>query len=107
MSLTTQEKKFADEYVFQFFHTGSIYSGMAVNAARYAGYEIPVDEPKADTLGKSLLEKTEVKEYIDSEISRYREILSGEQRRSLWDHISNFTGGTPETGADYGSIIKH
>ncbi len=107
MNLTTQEKKFADEYVFQFFHTGNTCSGMAFNAARYAGYEIPVDKPKADALGKSLLEKTEVKEYINSEIERFRSILSGEQRRNLWGYISNFTSGTPETGADYGSIIKH
>lgn len=110
MSLTAQEKKFADDYVFQYFHTGSTYSGMAVSAAAYAGYEVPGDESKADSLGKSLLAKKEISEYIDSEIKRFRTILSGQQRRNLWEYISSFKAGTPESvtaSSDYGDIIRH
>jgi hypothetical protein len=107
MSLTEQEKKFADEYVFLYFHTTATYSGMAVNAASYAGYNIPVDVCQADSLGKSLLAKSDIKEYIEQEIKRFRSILSGEQRRNLWGHISQFAAGTPEQGASYGNIINH
>jgi hypothetical protein len=110
MSLTSQEKKFADDYVFQYFHTSAVYSGMAVSAAEYAGYEVPVYESKAELFGKSLLAKKEISEYIDSEIKRFRNILSGQQRRNLWEHISSFKAGTPESGTasgDYGNIIIH
>lgn len=106
--ITEQEMNFADEYVMLFFHTGSSYSGMTVDAARNAGYKIPVDCSKADAIGKSLKEKTQA--YIDAEVERFRDILSGEQRRNLWKYISDFTAGTPEPGVasgDYGSITRH
>lgn len=106
-SLTTQEKKFADDYVFQYFHTGTDSGCKAVNAAIYAGYDVPADVIKAESLGRHLLEKQSIRQYIDSEIERFRVILSSEQRRNFWGHISQFTAGTPEHNADYGNIINH
>lgn len=106
-SLTTQEKNFADDYVFQYFHTSTDSGCMAVKAAVYAGYNVPADVTKAESLGRSLLENKGIRKYIDSEIERFRAILSSEQRRNLWEHISQFTAGTPEHNADYGNIINH
>lgn len=106
-SLTIQEKKFADDYVFQYFHTNTNSGCMAVNAAVYAGDDVSVDVIKAESLGKFLLQKQSIQQYIDSEIERFRAILSSEQRRNLWAHISQFTAGTPEQNADYGNIINH
>jgi len=108
--ITEQEMNFADEYVMQYFHTNATYSGMAVSAARCAGYIIPVDESKADDLGKSLLEKAEIRSYIDAEIERFRGILSGNQRNNLWKYISDFVAGIAQPGTndgDYGDIIRH
>ncbi|BCJ92836.1 hypothetical protein acsn021_04050 [Anaerocolumna cellulosilytica] len=48
--ITQQEMNFADEYVMLYFHSPSIYAGMGVDAAKNAGYEIPVDDNKADVL---------------------------------------------------------
>lgn len=103
-----QEMNFADNYVFLYFHSSAVYDGMAVYAAKAAGYVVPVDVCKADDLGKSLVTKT--KKYIDAEIERFKAILSGEQRRNLWEYISDFVAGTPEQGVcnnDYGSITNH
>ena len=106
--ITEQEMNFADEYVMQYFHTNATYSGMAVSAAKAAGYEVPIDMGKADDLGKSLITKT--KPYIDAEIERFRGILSGNQRNNLWKYISDFVAGIAQPGTndgDYGDIIRH
>lgn len=108
--LTKQEQKFADDYVFLYFHAGAVTSGIAVEAARYAGYDIPDDVSKADAIAKTLLHKANIEKYIDAEIQRFREILSGQQRRNLWQHISEFVAGEPEQNTlptDYGNIIRH
>jgi hypothetical protein len=108
--ITQQEMDFANEYVMLFFHSSGIYAEMGIDAARKVGYEVSADSNKADALQKSLIGKVKVKNYIDFEIARFREILSGEQRRNLWKYISDFTGSTPESDAasnDYGSIIRH
>lgn len=107
MGLSEQEKKFADEYVFLHFHAYAVYPGMVVSAAIYAGYDVSADVNKADEFAKSLLKKHNIKQYIDSEIERFRTILSSEQRRSLWVYISQFTAGAPEQEACYGNIIRH
>lgn len=108
MSLTTQEKLFADECVFAFFHEmDHVHS--ARGAAKVAEYEIPVDVRKADDLVKSILEKTEIKEYMESEIERFRSILSGNQRKKLWEHISDFEPSVDvqKTKVEYGAIVPH
>ncbi len=107
MNLSEQEKKFADEYVFSFFHAPAVSDADALGAAEYAGYEVPDDYSKADVLAKSLLNNKNIRQYIDSEIERFRVILSGEQRRNLWKYISEFKEGEPETEGCYGSIINH
>lgn len=56
-NLTEQEKKFADTFVYLFFHSHAIYAGMGAEAARVAGYDVPDDMNKADNLEKSLLGK--------------------------------------------------
>ncbi len=107
MNLSEQEKKFSDRYVFNFFHTPAVTGADALSAAEYAGYEIPDDYNKADALVKSLLNNKNIQQYIDSEIERFRTILSGKQRKNLWKHISEFKVGTPELDGCYGSIINH
>lgn len=106
MSLTQKEKKFADECVFAFFH-GDMVKDTSVGAAERAGYDIPVDVSKAESMVKTLLEKPEVKVYIDTEIERFREIFSDGQRKKLWEYISSFTLGEAETGVFYGAITPH
>lgn len=106
MSMTKQEKKFADECVLAFFHGDMVKDG-SVGAAERAGYEIPVDVTKAEDMAKALLEKPEIKAYVDAEVERFRGIFSDEQRKNLWEHISSFTLGEAETGALYGAITPH
>ena len=103
--LTEQEKKFADEYVFLNFHVHGVCPGMGALAVIYAGYD--VSNNTADEFAKSLLSKQNIRQYVDSEIERFRSILSSEQRRNLWAYISKFTVGMPEEGACYGNMINH
>lgn len=104
--MTTQEKKFADEYVMLFFHRPASTVDMAVDAARYADYEVPDDSNKAWQFGKSLLAKNSIKEYVEAEIDSFRVKLSGSQRRNLWNLISNMTIGNPDDG-NFSAIIPH
>ena len=107
-NLTEQEKKFADTFVYLFFHLHAIYAGMGAEAARVAGYDVPDDMNKADNLEKSLLGKEKIKQYIDSEIERFREILSDDQSMNLWKHISEFKPGEAANDLlDGGCIIRH
>ena len=106
MSMTKQEKVFADECVFCFFHGDTVKNAL-VGAAEHAGYEMPVDVNKSEALAKSLLEKPEIRAYVDAEIERFREIFSSGQRKKLWNYISAFTPGETETGVWYGDIIMH
>lgn len=103
--LAEQEKKFADEYVFLNFHVHGVCPGMGALAVICAGYD--VSSNTADEFAKSLLSKQNIRQYVDSEIERFRSILSSEQRRNLWAYISKFTVGTPEQGACYGDMINH
>lgn len=104
-NITEQEKKFADEYVFLNFHAHGVCPGMGALAVIYAGYD--VSNNTADEFAKSLLSKQNIRQYVDSEIERFRSILSSEQRRNLWAYISKFAVGTPEQGACYGDMINH
>ena len=63
--MTKQEKVFADECVFWFFH-GDAVKNASVGAAEHTGYEMPVDVNKSEALAKSLLEKPEF--YADKPI---------------------------------------
>lgn len=47
-NLTEQEKKFADAFVYLFFHAPALMPGMKEDAAVYAGYDVPVDRNAAD-----------------------------------------------------------
>ena len=107
MSISKKEKAFADEYVFQYFHSNGVTLEMRVSAARFAGYEIPDDVNEAWDMAKALSAKTEINAYINSEIKRFRDILASDQRRNLWKHISDFKPGTPEENTSYGNIIRH
>lgn len=104
-NITEQEKKFADEYVFLNFHAHGVCPGMGALAVIYAEYD--VSSNTADEFAKSLLSKQNIRQYVDSEIERFRSILSSEQGRNLWAYISKFTVGTPEQGACYGDMINH
>ena len=107
-NLTEQEKKFADTFVYLFFHSHAMYAGMGAEAARVAGYDVPVDRNAADNFARALSEKANIKQYIDSEIERFREILSDDQSMNLWKHISEFKPG--ESTNDLlggGCIIRH
>ena len=109
-NITEQEKKFADEYVFLNFHAHGVslhdaFRLMGALAVIYAEYD--VSSNTADEFAKSLLSKQNIRQYVDSEIERFRSILSSEQRRNLWAYISKFTVGTPEQGACYGDMINH
>ena len=78
-NLTEQEKKFADAFVYLFFHAPALMPGMKEDAAVYAGYDVPVDRNAADNFARALSEKANIKQYIDSEIERFRGILSDDQ----------------------------
>lgn len=107
-NLTEQEKKFADAFVYLFFHAPALMPGMKEDAAVYAGYDVPVDRNAADNFARALSEKANIKQYIDSEIERFREILSDDQSMNLWKHISEFKPG--EAANDLlngGCIIRH
>lgn len=106
MSMTKQEKKFADECIFWFFH-GDTVEGASVGAAERAGYEMPVDVSKSEEVAKSLLKKPEIRAYIDAEIERFRGIFSDGQRKKLWEYISSFALGEAEAGTLYGAIRMH
>ncbi len=107
MSLSKQEKKFADEYVYGFFHTGAVTTGLYALAAVAAGYAKEANRG-AENIAKVLLDKENVKEYIDSEIERFRSILADEQGKALWNHISKFEPGEPDEECFYsGRIMLH
>ena len=105
--ITEQEMNFADAYVFLYFHNPAVTCDMAVNAARMSGYEVPSGMHEADALGVSLKGKT--KKYIDAEIERFREILSAEQRKNLWKHISDYAvqEADESDGCNRTTIIVH
>lgn len=93
-NLTEQEKKFADAFVYLFFHAPALMPGMKEDAA--------------DNFARALSEKANIKQYIDSEIERFRGILSDDQSMNLWKHISEFKPG--ELTNDLlggGCIISH
>lgn len=106
MNLSKQEKKFADEYVFRFFHAPAVTVEMRLESAKYAGYAISGNHAKDDAIVNSLLEKSDVKAYIAGEIERFRKILDDDQARALWNHISEFVPGEPEDGTT-GRIYLH
>lgn len=56
-NLTEQEKKFADAFVYLFFHAPALMPGMKEDAAVYAGYDVPVDRNAADNFARALSEK--------------------------------------------------
>ncbi len=104
--LTEQEMRFADAYVFAFFHCSAVTAGMAEGAAEDAGYNIPVNYMKAHEFVKAL--QTKCQKYIDAEIERFREILSAQQCVNLWKHISDFECSTPDdTFCGGTAIILH
>lgn len=55
MSLTKQEKKFADEYVYGFFHTSAVTIGTIASAAVAAGYAKEANR-EAENIAKVLLD---------------------------------------------------
>ena len=67
-----------------------------------------IAEPPEDNFARALSEKANIKQYIDSEIERFRGILSDDQSMNLWKHISEFKPG--ELTNDLlggGCIISH
>lgn len=107
MSLTKQEQKFADEYVYGFFHTNAVTVGLYAHSAVAAGYAKDANR-EAENIAMALLNKENVKAYIDSEIERFRSILADAQGKALWNHISKFEPGEPDEECFYsGKIILH
>lgn len=72
------------------------------------GIDVPVDRNAADNFARALSEKANIKQYIDSEIERFRGILSDDQSMNLWKHISEFKPGelTNDLLAVVLSVIK-
>ena len=54
-NLTEQEKKFADAFVYLFFHAPALMPGMKEDAAVYAGYDVPVDRNAADNFARAFV----------------------------------------------------
>lgn len=107
MSLTEKEKKFADEYVYGFFHTSAVTTALYAHSAVVAGYAKEANR-NAENIAMELLGKGNVKAYIDSEIERFRGILANEQAKTLWGHISKFEPGESDEECFYsGRIILH
>lgn len=107
-NITEQEKKFADAFVYLFFHAPALMPGMKEDAAAYAGYDLPTDRNAAENFANTLYQKPSVRKYIDAELERFREILSDDQSMNLWKHISEFKPG--ESTNDVlcgGCIIRH
>ena len=107
MSLTEKEKKFADEYVYGFFHTNAVTTALYARSAVVAGYAKEANR-NAENIAMELLGKRNVKEYVDSEIERFRSILADAQGKALWKHISKFEPGESDEECFYsGRIILH
>lgn len=107
-NITEQEKKFADAFVYLFFHAPALMPGMKEDAAVYAGYDLPTDRNAADTFATALYQKPSIRKYIDEELERFREILSDDQSMNLWKHISEFKPGeSTNDGLHGGCIIRH
>ena len=87
MKLTDQEKKFADYFVFLYFHNPAYTPKLSVCAAEYAGYEIPQGYGEAVKFVENLKEKCA--DYIESERNRIYEILDVDNRLNLWNVIIN------------------
>ena len=107
-NITEQEKKFADAFVYLFFHAPALMPGMKEDAAAYAGYDLPTDRNAAENFATVLYQKPNIRKYIDAELERFREILSDDQSMNLWKHISEFKPG--EVTNDVlcgGCIIRH
>lgn len=107
MSLTKQEQKFADEYVYGFFHTNAATVGLYAHSVVTAGYAKDANR-EAENIAMTLLNKAEVKSYIDAEIERFRSIFADEQGKALWNHISKFEPGEIDEECYFGGrIILH
>ena len=107
-NITEQEKKFADAFVYLFFHAPALTSGMKEDAAVYAGYDLPTDINAAENFANALYPKPSIKKYIDAELERFRKILSDDQSMNLWKHISEFKPGESTNDVLYGGcIIRH
>ena len=62
----------------------------------------------ARNIAVTLLNKAEVKEYVDSEIERFRNILADGYGKALWNHISKFEPGEPDEECYFsGRITLH
>ena len=107
-NITEQEKKFADAFVYLFFHESAVMPGMKEDAAVYAGYDLPTDINAAENFANDMYQKPSIKQYIDAELERFREILSDDQSMNLWKHISEFKPGESTNDVLYGGcIIRH
>ena len=107
MSLSKQEKKFADEYVYGFFHTNAVTTSLYTHSAVVAGY---AEEANTDArnIAIALLNKADVKAYVDAEIERFRNILADEHGKALWNHISKFEPSEPDEECYFsGRITLH
>lgn len=69
-NITEQEKKFADAFVYLFFHESAVMPGMKEDAAVYAGYDLPTDINAAENFANALYQKPSIKKYIDAELER-------------------------------------
>lgn len=95
--MTTQEQNFSDECVFLYFNSDNIGGwNDVVGAARTAGYTLPENDViGAELAARAIYNKPEIKTYVESQISVFKEKLSPAQRRTLWALISTMTIGEP------------
>ena len=98
--MNAKEKKFVDEYIFQFFNSNETDTkSLAVKAAKYAGYT-DTEESTVERIVSDLMQQKPIRIEIDNQINSFREKLSGKQRRNLWKAIADFEIGTPAKGID-------
>lgn len=103
--MTDQEKKYADEFLFQYFNSDETGAwSIAVQAATMAGYILPESKLKVELLVKAIHTKLEVQTYIKDKISELKEKLHPSQRRVLWKAITETVTGEPDEWEQEGFI---
>ena len=108
MGLSKMQKKFADEYVFLYFHCKAMSREKEKDAFCAAGYKLTGDRTKDEKAIEELMKDAAVKEYIDGQLEHFRKVLSDDQAKGLWKHISLYElkdNAAPEYGS--GTIYLH
>lgn len=103
--MTNQEIIFANEFVFIKMNSEETDDcNIAVKAAKVAEYELTSDHFQNEAFAMGILNGEAVKEYVDLKMNEYHAKMQPDQRRTLWDCITNMSLGTPSDWEGHGCI---